>query len=1037
MSASTHEAVETPVCVRCTDRITMGHAYELGGNRWHTHCFSCYKCDKPLSCDSDFLVLGTSDLICFECSDSCKSCGKKIDDLAIILASSNEAYCSDCFKCCKCGEKIKDLRYAKTKKGLFCISCHERLLARRKYHEEKKRRLKKELPIVPKEPDSSATNSVMESETATSQTSHTLDPMIKTESGVLETTNSNLGQNGNSTPESDPFSVLSPSNAADKLESANIQQKQTPNYEDIEQPKVFTAPIDFSKKESIVKSSSNSVIAQFLDDEYHNDNVSVTTTEHKHSSSQLDKILQNTLDNSEEDTLQISSNDIASLSYNNSNPDIPEINPHRTPVRSSERSPPLAIPNSKSPDGHRNAIIFDADSPENEVVYATKENHLNTPNRRNTSAGDESFLHTPNSSGNDHKPAGLGISTPRSLQKFKLNGSLAIISPRSEVVKNTNTVGIPYDSTEERPSSHNSDMAHTVNNSAPDHHRRTSSGAKNITRSLSFRSKNIISTFRNKAKSNVSPGRPLDKDFDTHSGWGVSASHPSIEESLSSQTAHQPRRRVSGRGQSDSTIYSPFSNDSTQQSQNQGQGHIRSQSGSNKVSMFRTPPLGSIDSGRYTRNKSLSIDANQTLLAEDEKGTDGDDTGDYTPVAKEFFEKDLASASLQLRKLNMEIKELQLTKAQLNADIEKLKSSKESLTIEVEKLKNEKKGLRSGTTSQESFQDDAYYTDYHGSSGNGYSPTKNPHSATSASASIAKPRFWKLFGAGSGSGNGNGNGNGYGNVKQVTPNSSKSIEISAPMLQNPNEFDDMKLLPIQNSTSSDSGTRNSASSAMSEGQNLYGSTLSARCNYERRDVPLIITTCIDYIESDEERMKTEGIYRKSGSQIVIEQFEKMFADEEKVDFVKMNADVHAVTSVLKRYLRKLPNPILSYQCYEALINLVRDNNLLIEYPLSKSTKPSTLYHNAVERLVGIMQTLPVQNLIVLRLLCQHLDQIIKYQDDNLMTLHNLALVFAPGLIKDYSGEKDIVDMKERNYLIGFILQNYRDIFSMILQQRTE
>ena len=136
-------------CVRCKDFITTGHAYELGCDRWHTHCFACYKCEKPLSCESDFLVLGTGALICFDCSDSCKNCGKKIDDLAIILSSSNEAYCSDCFKCCKCGENIADLRYAKTKRGLFCLNCHEKLLAKRKYYEEKKRRLKKNLPSLP------------------------------------------------------------------------------------------------------------------------------------------------------------------------------------------------------------------------------------------------------------------------------------------------------------------------------------------------------------------------------------------------------------------------------------------------------------------------------------------------------------------------------------------------------------------------------------------------------------------------------------------------------------------------------------------------------------------------------------------------------------------------------------------------------------------------------------------------------------------------------------------------------------------------
>ncbi|CAG99150.1 GTPase-activating protein RGA2 [Kluyveromyces lactis] len=1044
MSASPKGAAETSVCVRCTNHITMGHAYELGGNRWHTHCFSCYKCDKPLSCDSDFLVLGTSDLICFECSDSCKNCGKKIDDLAIILASSNEAYCSECFKCCKCGEKINDLRYAKTKKGLFCITCHERLLARKKYHEEKKRRLKKQLPIVPspKLPDSSSS----------------LDPQKMEFSSVETANNSNLNSSLDPglelTPESNPYSVVSsiaPDRSSSRPATAELlqhnHQHADNNYsEDVinqlnQSPspppqKSITAPIDFSKKDAIVKSSSNSVIAQFLDDEYHDDdgNVSIST---QHKDSQLDKILQNTLDNSEEDTLQISStfnssdNLPSSLRQNSDSSvmitradleqqlnDGPDSSINKTPLHSSVKSPSHGLKSPRSPELHRHAIVYATESQEDIISeqYSTSITAaLNTPKARNNSIEEDSHFRTPKSD-TESKPTGLGISTPKSKQKFKLSSSLAIISPRTEAVKHSNTIGIPYDSTEERPpSSTNTENASTINHSAPDHHRRTSSGAKNITRSLSFRSKNLISNLRNKTRSANSPGRSSEKDFDTHSGWGVVSTHPAIDESSSSQTTQVPRRRVSGRGQSDSTIYSHIPTDSAQQP-----NHIRSQSGSNKVAMFRTPPLGSANTTVHSHNKSLSIDPNnQSTIREDEKS---DDDRVFTPVAKDFFEKDVKSISLQLRKLNMEVKELQLTKAQLTADIEKLKITKETLTSETEALRIEKRDLKLTTTSQESLTDDAYEVDFNGSN-NALSPTRNQLPSTSNS-SIAKPRFWKLFGSGNT------------NVRQVNPNSSKSIEISAPMLQNPNEFDDLKLFPIPYSASNDSVPRNSLSSSSSDGQTLYGSSLVARCAYERRDVPLIITTCINYIESDPEYMMAEGIYRKSGSQVIIEQYEKMFAEEEKVDFGKQNTDVHAVTSIFKRYLRKLPNPVFGYQCYESLINLIRENNLLIELPLNNSLKQPDLFTNILVKLSDILKTLPIQHLVVLKLLCNHLELIMRYQEDNLMNLHNLALVFAPGLIKDYSGEKDIVDMKERNYLIGLVLQNYREIFK-VLQQKID
>ena len=124
-------------CKRCGEPIFEGHAYELGEDRWHIHCFKCSKCETSLGCNSNFLVLGNGNLICSNCSYNCKQCGKKIDDLAIL--TGDQAYCSSCFKCRSCKLKIEDLRYARTSKGLFCMSCHEKLIAKKKKHDSKKK----------------------------------------------------------------------------------------------------------------------------------------------------------------------------------------------------------------------------------------------------------------------------------------------------------------------------------------------------------------------------------------------------------------------------------------------------------------------------------------------------------------------------------------------------------------------------------------------------------------------------------------------------------------------------------------------------------------------------------------------------------------------------------------------------------------------------------------------------------------------------------------------------------------------------------
>lgn len=75
-------------------------------------------------------MLGNGSLICANCSYHCYGCGKKIDDLAIL--TGDQAFCSSCFCCRNCKKKIEDLRYARTSQGIFCMTCHEALLAKKR-----------------------------------------------------------------------------------------------------------------------------------------------------------------------------------------------------------------------------------------------------------------------------------------------------------------------------------------------------------------------------------------------------------------------------------------------------------------------------------------------------------------------------------------------------------------------------------------------------------------------------------------------------------------------------------------------------------------------------------------------------------------------------------------------------------------------------------------------------------------------------------------------------------------------------------------
>ena len=102
----------------------------LAGHRWHIDCFRCNTCGTLLDSDANLLLLGDGSLICNNCTYSCSACGSKIEDLAIL--TGDQAYCASCFRCRNCKRKIENLRYARTTQGMFCMECHDALMARRR-----------------------------------------------------------------------------------------------------------------------------------------------------------------------------------------------------------------------------------------------------------------------------------------------------------------------------------------------------------------------------------------------------------------------------------------------------------------------------------------------------------------------------------------------------------------------------------------------------------------------------------------------------------------------------------------------------------------------------------------------------------------------------------------------------------------------------------------------------------------------------------------------------------------------------------------
>ena len=76
-------------------------------------------------------------------------------------------------------------------------------------------------------------------------------------------------------------------------------------------------------------------------------------------------------------------------------------------------------------------------------------------------------------------------------------------------------------------------------------------------------------------------------------------------------------------------------------------------------------------------------------------------------------------------------------------------------------------------------------------------------------------------------------------------------------------------------------------------------------------LPAVVYRCLEYLET-KDAANEEGIFRLSGSNVVIKQLRERFNTEGDVDLLSEPTpyDVHAVASLLKAYLRELPNTVL-------------------------------------------------------------------------------------------------------------------------------
>ncbi|XP_053269296.1 rho GTPase-activating protein 22 isoform X1 [Pleuronectes platessa] len=167
---------------------------------------------------------------------------------------------------------------------------------------------------------------------------------------------------------------------------------------------------------------------------------------------------------------------------------------------------------------------------------------------------------------------------------------------------------------------------------------------------------------------------------------------------------------------------------------------------------------------------------------------------------------------------------------------------------------------------------------------------------------------------------------------------------------------------------------------------IFGQRLEDTVQYERkfgpRLAPLLVEQCVDFLR--ERGLDEEGLFRMPGQANLVKDLQEAFDCGDKPLF-DSNTDIHTVASLLKLYLRELPEPVIPFSKYEDFLTCAQ--------LLAKDEE------EGVQELGNQVSTLPLPNFNLLKYICKFLDEVQSHCIHNKMSVQNLATVFGPNILR--------------------------------------
>ncbi|XP_061439016.1 protein FAM13A isoform X2 [Rhineura floridana] len=178
----------------------------------------------------------------------------------------------------------------------------------------------------------------------------------------------------------------------------------------------------------------------------------------------------------------------------------------------------------------------------------------------------------------------------------------------------------------------------------------------------------------------------------------------------------------------------------------------------------------------------------------------------------------------------------------------------------------------------------------------------------------------------------------------------------------------------------------------------------------KNGIPAIVCDVVEYLTWH--GLKQEGLFRVNGNLKIVEQLRVKYESGEEVELAT-EGDISSAASLLKLFLRELPDRVITSAAHPKFIRLYQD---IQNYGLN------------VNILRELLRQLPEAHYCLLKYLCRFLRTVAEHHSENKMNISNLATVFGPNCFRVSSGFEGMKEQEICNKIMAQMLENYSALF---------